>query len=235
MIVDTRSRSDRTEMMDDLEMTGDLLGDTLDRLAIINRQLGGDRVTTSGVKAMLKDIPISREITFIDLGCGDGAMLRILADVGRKAGRSFKFMGLDANEYTIAHARSCSKDYPEISFQQMDVFSSKMQGLNYDIALATLFMHHFKNEQIEEMLRIIASKARIGMVINDLQRSRAAYYLFKIYGSFIRNHMIRHDGEISILRAFKRVDLERISTKLGLNSEIRFKWAFRYQWVIRTT
>lgn len=234
MLVDTRSRSARTEMMDDLEMTGDLLGNTLDRLAIINRQLGGDRVTISGVKALLKDIPKAREITFIDLGCGDGAMLRVLADVGRKAGRSFKLIGLDANEYTIAHARSCSKDYPEVSFQKMDVFSNEMHGLSYDIALATLFMHHFKNEQIEEMLRIIASKARIGLVINDLHRSKVAYSLFKIYGLFIRNHMIRNDGAISVLRAFKRVDIEHISTKLGLNSEIHWKWAFRYQWVIRT-
>ena len=221
-------------MMDDWAMTGDLLGDTLDRLAVINRQLGGDRVTRSGVKALLKDVPFSREITFIDLGCGDGAMLRLLADMGRKAGRSFKFIGLDANAYTIVHARSRSKEYPEVRFQQMDVLSSKMDGLSYDIALATLFMHHFKDEQIEEMLRIIATKARIGMVINDLQRSKAAYYLFKLYGSFIRNHMIRHDGEISVLRAFKRVDLEQISMKLGLKSEIRSKWAFRYQWIIRT-
>lgn len=221
--------------MDDLQMTGDLLGDTLDKLAIINRQLGGDRVTTSGVEALLKDIPLSREITFIDLGCGDGSMLRLLADIGRKAGRSFKFIGLDANAYTVAHARSCSKAYPEVSFQQMDVFSSQMHGLSYDIALATLFMHHFKNEQIEEMLRTIASNARIGIVINDLKRSKVAYYLFGIYASFLRNHMIKHDGEISILRAFKRVDLERISTKLGLKSEIRFKFAFRYQWIIRTT
>lgn len=221
--------------MDDLQMTGDLLGDTLDKLAIINRQLGGDRVTTSGVEALLKDIPLSREITFIDLGCGDGSMLRLLADIGRKAGRSFKFIGLDANAYTVAHARSCSKNYPEVSFQQMDVFSSQMHELRYDIALATLFMHHFTNEQIEEMLRIIASNARIGIVINDLQRSKVAYYLFGIYASFMRNHMIKHDGEISILRAFKRVDLERIFTKLGLKSEIRFKFAFRYQWIIRTT
>ncbi len=215
-------------------MTGDLLGDTLDRLAIINRRLGGDRVTTSGVEALLKDIPKAREITFIDLGCGDGAMLRVLADVGRSAGRSFNLIGLDANEYTIAHARKCSMDYPELSFQKMDVFSSGMNGLGYDIALATLFMHHFKNEEIEEILRLISSKARIGVVINDLHRSRVAYFLFKIYGSFIRNHMIRHDGAISILRAFKRVDVKHISTKLGLNSEIRWKWAFRYQWIIRT-
>ena len=49
-------------------MTGDLLGDTINKLTLINRQLGGDRVTTSGVEALLKDIPLSREITFIVLG-----------------------------------------------------------------------------------------------------------------------------------------------------------------------
>lgn len=234
MSIDTSQRSGQTEMMDDLEMTGDLLGDTLDRLAIINKQLGGNRVSVSGVERLLQEVPKAQEITFMDLGCGDGDMLRVLAEMGRSTGRSFKFIGIDANEYTIEHARSCSLDYPEISFQQMDVFSEEMKTMDYDIALCTLFMHHFKNEQIEEILKTLASKARLGIVVNDLQRSKIAYFLFKIYGLSIRNPMIKHDGAISILRAFKRSDLERFSAKIGLPCEIRWKWAYRYQWIIRT-
>jgi 2-polyprenyl-3-methyl-5-hydroxy-6-metoxy-1,4-benzoquinol methylase len=234
MLIDTAHRSQQTEIMDDLDMTGELLRNTLDLLAKINRQLGGNRVTVSGVKRLLSGTSLSKEVTIVDFGCGDGDMLRILADMLRQSGRPFKLIGLDANAYTIAYAKAQSKDYPEISFLQMDVFSDQMQELEYDIALATLFMHHFSNKEIEALLRILMSKVNVGIVINDLHRSRLAYYLFKGYGLFIKNTMIKNDGAISILRAFKRVDLERFASKLGLNSEIRWKWAFRYQWVIKT-
>ncbi len=233
MLIDTRHRSQQTEIMDDLEMTGELLGNTLEHLAKINRQLGGNQVTLSGVKQLLSGIPSNKEVTFIDLGCGDGDMLRIIADLGRNSGRKFKLIGLDANAYTIAYAKGQSKDYPEISFMKMDVFSDQMRELEYDIALATLFMHHFSNDEIEALLGILQSKVKVGVVINDLHRSRLAYYLFKGYGLFIKNAMVKNDGAISILRAFKRSDLERFTSKFGLNSEIRWKWAFRYQWVIK--
>jgi len=234
MLIDTRHRSQHTEIMDDLEMTGELLGNTLEHLAKINRQLGGNQVTVSGVKRLLSGIPSNKEVTFIDLGCGDGDMLRIIADLGRNLGRKFKLIGLDANAYTIAYAKAQSKDYPEISFMKMDVFSDQMRELEYDIALATLFMHHFSNDEVEALIDILMSRVAVGVVINDLHRSRLAYYLFKGYSLFISNPMVKNDGAISILRAFKRIDLERFSSKLGLNSEIRWKWAFRYQWVIKT-
>lgn len=233
-MIETTHRSKETEMMDDLEMRGELLGRTLDRLARINRQLGGTRVTLSAVQKLLKDHPQSKEVTVFDVGCGDGGMLRALAHWGRKAGRRFKLIGIDANKYTINHARACSADYPEISFQQQEMLSDEIGKTGYDIALATLFLHHFKDKQIESILADMATKARLGIVVNDLQRSRIAYFLFKIYCLSVRNHMIRHDGLISILRAFRRTDLERFSTNLGLNSEIHWRWAFRYQWIIRT-
>lgn len=233
MLIDTRYRSQQTELMDDLDMSGELLGDTLERIAKINRQLGGNRVTISGVKELLQDVPIRDEMTIIDLGCGDGDMLRVIADLGRSSGRLFKLIGLDANAYTVDFARNKSRAYPEISYQVMDVFSDSMAQLDYDIALATLFMHHFSDKQIEELLKILTSKVNVGVVINDLHRSRLAYYLFIGFSLFIRNTMIKNDGAISILRAFKRIDFECFASKLNLNCEIRWKWAFRYQWVIR--
>jgi len=49
MIVDTTHRSKEVEIMDDLDMSGELLIDTLDRIAQINRWLGGNKLTLSGL------------------------------------------------------------------------------------------------------------------------------------------------------------------------------------------
>jgi hypothetical protein len=46
--------------------------------------------------------------------------------------------------------------------------------------------------------------------------------------------MSREDGLVSILRGFKKDELIRFSEKLNLtNYKIQWKWAFRYQWIIR--
>jgi len=46
--------------------------------------------------------------------------------------------------------------------------------------------------------------------------------------------MSREDGLTSILRGFKKEELVNFSKKLKLNNYIfQWKWAFRYQWIIR--
>jgi hypothetical protein len=46
--------------------------------------------------------------------------------------------------------------------------------------------------------------------------------------------MSREDGLVSILRGFKKKELEIFSNKLKfVNYKIQWKWAFRYQWIIR--
>ena len=234
LFIDTTYRSDETEIMDDFTMKGELMRDTLDKLGSINKWLGGNRITLDGIGQLLKGYPKDKTFTIIDLGCGHGDILRLVADFGRKKGYNFKLIGIDANQDAIDYANELSVNYPELSFRNEDIFSEEFQEINYDIALTTLFLHHFKEEEIVSLLFSLSNKATIGIVVNDLQRSEIAYGLFKLLGIVISNYMIKQDGLTSILRAFKREDLELISKKLNLKSQIGWKWAFRYQWLIRT-
>lgn len=234
IFIDTKYRSNKIEIMDDFTMKGELLRDTLDKLGKINKWLGGNRVTLSGIKRLLKGKSKDKAYTIIDLGCGHGDILRLIADFGRKEGYKFLLTGIDANQDAIDYATELSTDYPELVFENKDIFSNDFQKMDYDIALATLFLHHFKTVEIELLLKQLASKAKLGIVINDLQRSEIAYGLFKLLSITISNQMIIDDGLTSILRAFKREDFENFSKNLNLKSEIHWKWAFRYQWLIKT-
>lgn len=233
MFIDTTYRSDKTEIMDDFSMKGELLRDTLDKLGNINKWLGGNRVTLTGIKRLLKGKSKDKTYTIIDLGCGHGDILRLIADFGRKEGYKFQLTGIDANQDAIDYATELSVDYPELVFENKDIFSEGFQKMDYDIALATLFLHHFKTDELEVLLKQLTLKAKLGLVINDLHRSEIAYGLFKLLSLVISNQMIIDDGLTSILRAFKRKDLENLTQKLNLKSEIRWKWAFRYQWLIK--
>jgi 2-polyprenyl-3-methyl-5-hydroxy-6-metoxy-1,4-benzoquinol methylase len=235
MFVDTSKRSEAPEMMDDFHMEGDILRDALDKIASINQLLGGNAVTLNGIKSLLANHPTNQKIRIIDIGCGNGDMLRALANYAEKKELKFELIGIDANQFTINHAKKLSENYPNISYQCKDIFKNEMEKC--DIALCTLTLHHFKNEEIINLLISFKRTAQLGIVINDLHRNAIAYYLFTaLCFVFGLNEMSKQDGLVSILRGFKKNDLKLYSKQLQLkNCSIKWKWAFRYQWIIKTT
>lgn len=233
LFVNTKYRSDKVELMDDFSNNGVLLRDTLDKLAVINKWLGGNRVTINGLKKLINGYPKEKVIKIIDIGCGGGNVMRDVANYFYKNGYSFKIIGIDANKDAVAYADELSKTYPEISFLHCDIFSDEFKSIEYDVVISSLFLHHFKDDQLIEFLPEILKKASLGIVVNDLHRHPMAYYLFRMLGLLISNNMVKEDGLISILRGFKHRDLENISKKIGVKYQIKWKWAFRYQWVIQ--
>jgi len=237
LTVDTTYRSELPELMDDFDLKGEQLRDTLDKIASINRRLGGNRVTLEGVRKLIRDVPADKKIKIIDVGCGNGDMLRDLADYADSCGRKFSLIGIDANADTIAYATKMSLHYPDISFKRENIFDADFRTHSCDIVLSTLTMHHFSDNEIVEMMETFSRQASIGIVINDLHRSAIAYRLFHLVCFvFGLGHMSKSDGLVSILRGFKRSDLQKFSDKLKFKKfSIRWKWAFRYQWIIYTT
>ena len=232
-LVDTSHRSSEMEIMDDFTIEGALFRDTLDKLEIINRFLGGNSVTINGLKNLLKNQSKNKTITIVDLGCGNGDILRDVAKFGRKNNYSFNLIGIDANLAAIEYAKELSKEYSELSFKTIDILSEDFKKQSYDVVLCTLFLHHFKNEELISFLKTTTNKATIGVVVNDLHRHKLAYYLFKLIGFFIKNKMVRQDGLTSVLRAFKREDLENIAKEIKVHFSIQWKWAFRYLWILK--
>ncbi len=232
-LVNTKYRTNEEEIMDDFSIDGDLLHDTLDKLAAINTWLGGNGVTIEGLKILLKGQPKDKTITIIDLGCGGGDILRDIAAFGQKEGYDFQLIGIDANRHATNYATKLSAEYSNIRFLNYDVFSPAFKALKYDIAIKTLFLHHFKEDQLLELMNHLLERSKIGLVVNDLHRHRMAYYLFKLITIPVKNKMITEDGLTSVLRGFKRKELETLSKKLNANYQLKWKWAFRYQWILK--
>lgn len=232
LLVNTTYRSSKEEIMDDLDYQGPILHDALDKLAKINQWLGGNIVTLNGLKKVLKNHSKKELIVIVDLGCGGGDILREVSRFGKQKGYQFQLLGIDANKHTVNYAQESSKEYDNIEFKAIDIFSEDFKLLKYDIVLTTLFLHHFKEEALVSFLKPVLEKAKSGIVINDLHRHKLAYYLFKLLSITIKNKTIVEDGLTSVLRGFKRKELEDISQQLHINYQIRWKWAFRFQWIL---
>ncbi|MGB6268842.1 MAG: methyltransferase domain-containing protein [Olleya sp.] len=235
LLVSTKYRSEEEEIMDDLDYNGPILHDALDKLAKINQWLGGNIVTINGLKQALKNHPKNTPITIIDLGCGGGDILREVSRFGKNQGYSFSLIGIDANPNTIKYASKLSQNYDNINFKTIDIFSAEFDALKYDLVLTTLFLHHFKEAQLVSFLKPVLKKAKLGIVVNDLHRHKLAYYLFKLLSTTIKNKTIVEDGLTSVLRGFKRKELENISKQLKVIYQIQWKWAFRFQWLLKNS
>jgi ubiquinone/menaquinone biosynthesis C-methylase UbiE len=223
--------------MDDLDFQGEEMKNLLGDLKYVNKWLGGNKVTLDGIEKLLRGNSKKEPITILDIGCGDGQLLRNCAKHAENNGLKLKCIGLDFNKNILEYAENQSKDFPNIKFQKVDVFLEEELIPNCDIAVCTLFLHHFSNEKIEELLKILLKKSNNGLVINDLQRSRIAFNLFKIVSKlFLKTKTAKYDGLVSIARGFKKDELEHISKKIpNQKSEIHWRWAFRYQWILKKT
>ncbi|MDX2245467.1 MAG: methyltransferase domain-containing protein [Bacteroidia bacterium] len=225
-------RTNLSEIMDDHDLTGDILRAELDNLDTINRLLGGRGVVLDGIKKALKKIH-NRPVNIADLGCGGGDILRVIAKWAAKEGVSVRLYGIDINETCILYAREKSSDYPEITFLQADSFSEDMPDRSYDIVICSLFLHHFSDTQLPQIFRHLLRISRSAVIVNDLQRHWLPFFLFRILTGVLRApFVVRHDGLISIMRGFTRKELDDWMKVLNPKAwSIRWKWAFRYQLV----
>lgn len=230
-------RSNEAEIMDNLEFeAGYIMNQTLRELRTINKWLGGNHVTLDALEEAISEAPVSEEATLkvADLGCGGGDILIMLAQWFRKKGRKARLIGIDANPNIIRYATSNSKDFAEISYKEMNIFSEEFKKEKFDIINCTLFCHHFTCLQLQQLFGALRQQATTAIIINDLHRHWFAYYSIAILTRlFSRSYMVQHDAKLSVLRAFIRNELEEIIKAAGYQKySIRWKWAFRYQVIL---
>ena len=186
-MISTKNRSDQREIMDDFTLEGIHLRENLDILATINKWLGGNQITLNGIKKLVDGLSKDKKIRIVDLGCGNGDLLRRISKLGAQLGYNFDLVGIDANKDSINYAKELSEGYENITYLQLNIFSEEFKAYEYDIALLTLFLHHLNNKEIIENLNHLKNKAKLGIVVNDLHRNKIAYFLFSIISVFFNN------------------------------------------------
>jgi ubiquinone/menaquinone biosynthesis C-methylase UbiE len=243
-------RSNEKELIDDLELDNDALRENLEELALINKYLGGNQVTISGLSSLMFDVRCSMfgifqdrtsniehrtsRLTIADLGCGGGDMLIVMANWAKKQNLNAQFIGIDANDFMINFAQKRTANYQNISYLHQNIFSEEFKKHQFDIVTMTLFCHHFDDESLIKILQQFRKQTRLGIVINDIHRHWFAYHSIAwITKLFLKSYLVKNDAKLSVWRAFRQKDLENIIQKAGFtNYSIRWKWAFRWEVVL---
>ncbi len=220
---------DARELLDAPAPPSDLEASLRD-VARLNRFFGGARMIRAQVARLLDGIPADRTVTILDVGTGGADLPIALVRWARGSGRRIRMLALDRNDQVLAIARRFAAQYPEIVFLHGDGRRLPMKTNAVDVALVSLTLHHLEPSEAVSLLAELHRAARIGFVVNDLIRSRPAYWLVWLATRlFTRSRMSRHDGPLSVLRAYTPVEILELARRASL-AGIRI---FRYPWLSR--
>ncbi len=233
MPLDFSRRHPGPELMDHFDSTDPILAVTIQEIAFINKYLGGNKVTLSAIRSIFQNNNFQK-IHVADLGCGNGDQLLLIYNHLRKQITNVEATGIDANGYIINQASVKHKLTP-LQFRHINVFDQEFSDLKFDLVHCTLFLHHLTNHEIVRLLVVLSNKTKM-IIINDLHRNPLAYWSIRLLTTlFSSSFMVRNDAPLSVLRGFKRKELEDLFNQAGINNyRIRWKWAFRWQIIIYT-
>jgi len=216
-------RSYDPEILDDFSIQDERVDTALNELKIINFLLGGNRISSKGIKLFYN---YSSSLTILDIGSGASD---ILIEI-KKRFSNLRIYSLDKNQRACIYLKKHSND--------IKVLCGDVQKLpfknSFDIIHASLFFHHFNEDEI---IKIITSLLRVsskGIVINDLRRSIFAWLGIRFLTLiFSKSKEVKNDGPLSVRRGFVKRDWIHILNNVPSgNYEIKRKWAFRWLVVI---
>jgi 2-polyprenyl-3-methyl-5-hydroxy-6-metoxy-1,4-benzoquinol methylase len=221
--MDLSRRSDQSEWMDDPAVDTATLEQCLDDLAIVNTVTLARPPTLAFLRSVARAVPPEAELSVLDVGFGQGDMLRRVARWGVRRGLKLRLDGVDLSPASAQAAARVTPPSLPITYRTGDVFDEKPGSV--DVVISSLFTHHLGDDQVVRFLRWMEQTARRGWFINDLHRHPIAYYGFTALSTAAGWHkMVRHDGPISVARAFRRRDWTRLLRDAGLEGKARVRW-----------
>ncbi|WP_454885197.1 methyltransferase domain-containing protein [Sphingomonas oryzagri] len=201
-------------------------------LATVNAVTLARPPTLAFVARALRGLPPDTPVTILDIGFGDGDMLRAIAR--RFQGRAgLRLVGYDINPRSEPAARSRTPAHMPIEYRTGDAFAIDPDE-SIDLVISSLVTHHMRDAEIVRFLGWMEQRAARGWFVNDLHRHWIAYHGFRLLGTIARWHpFVRHDGALSVARSFRRSDWEALIARAGLNrATVSLRWHLPFRWCL---
>jgi len=216
--------------MDRLSGVAELLDGPLDEpatlaanlrdLARINRLTGGTPLSARAIDAL------GVVTTILDVGTGGADIPMTLLARARAAGRPLAIAATDSRPEILAAARRVRPAIDRAKGLELGVADGRRlpyPDRSFDVAHASMVTHHLEPDEVVAFLRELRRVARRGVVVNDLVRGRHFWL-----GGWLIVHVIgtspytRHDGPLSVRRAYSRTELRAMLAVAGLRPVAEF-------------
>lgn len=213
------------EQMDAPDLPVDVYRDVLADLAKVNRLIFSSSATLGFLKRAIGD---RRSFRLLDVGFGQGDMLRSIANWASQRGITADLVGVDLNPNSAIMAREATD--PALPIRYLTGDYRDQAGGGYDFVISSLVTHHMTPQEIIDFLRFMEREASVGWLVNDLHRLRFSYVGFGILARLMRWHrIVREDGQLSVARSFRAADWHHLLAQAGLGdtAQVVRRFSFR--------
>ncbi|HEY0014477.1 MAG TPA: methyltransferase domain-containing protein [Allosphingosinicella sp.] len=206
-------RSRDEEQMDDPSLDPATYAAVIGDLSKVNALLMVSRPTIAFIR---RTLGARKRFRLLDVGYGQGDMLRAIARWAARRGIEAALVGVDLNARSLPAAKAATPGDMPIDYRTGDYADTAGEG--WDYVISSSVTHHMSDVQIHAFFRFMEAEARIGWYVNDIHRHWLAFLGFPPLARAMRWHaMVRHDGCLSVQRGFRKAEWERLIAGSGID------------------
>jgi ubiquinone/menaquinone biosynthesis C-methylase UbiE len=226
-----------TEFLDGPLDDPDVLIGNLRDLRRANRWLGGLALSKLAIDALVGRLADSgTAITLLDVGTGGADIpVALLAD-WRRRDRRLEVTAIDSRPEILFAARMARPSIDRL--RRLNLSTADGRSLPYpddsfDVVHSSLLLHHLDAPDAVALLREMARVCRRGVVVNDLQRSRLYWWAARVFTALsTRNRYTRHDGPMSVARAYTMGEAKALLAVAGLRPIAETRDLLGHRWAL---
>jgi len=217
-MLETRALTE--EQMDAEDLDPIIYARVLKDLALVNTITMARRPTLSFLSRVAARN--SGPLRILDVGFGDGDMLRRIAQWAKARRQAVELVGIDLNPRSAATANAHTSASLPISYRTGDY--ADLAEEPWDVILSSLVAHHMAHDQLVAFLRFMDGHAQRGWFINDLHRHGFAYAGYPLLARIAGWHrIVREDGTLSIARSYRPNEWPPILAQAGVQNARVFR------------
>ena len=222
MLAPPPREAERIELIDRPDVPPAELTQSLIDITRLNR-FGATQTIVRQVAPFLAGLGAGRTLRVLDVGTGAADIPLALARWARNHGYRVRIVALDVHPTILAYATRKVRDTAEVRIIGGDALDAPIRPGSVDLALCSLVLHHLPEDAVVSLLRQLAGLVRLGFIVNDFRRGRLAWATVWLATHLTGcGSMARHDGPLSVRRAYTPAELARLSTSAGL-PDIRWR------------
>jgi hypothetical protein len=165
------------------------------------------------------------------LGTGGAHLPAAIARWARRQPATVQVFGLDwaARNLAVARQRGQPVSLLCANAQQLPLAAGAV-----DFVISSLFLHHFAPAAAIELLRSGYATARRSLIMSDLVRGVLPGLAFRLAQPALARHpFTKHDGQLSIRRAYTPAELRDLAAAAGLTgARVYAHWPWRMTLVV---
>lgn len=204
------------ELMDADDLDASTYAAVVADLARVNVVTMAARPTLSFLQRAMRG---GKSLKLLDVGYGDGDMLRRIAHWAARRGIAVELVGIDLNPRSALAAAAHTPPGLPITYLTGDY--ADHAGEDWDVVISSLVAHHMTEDQLIAFLRFMEAEARRGWFVNDLERHGFAHWGFPLLATLMRWHpIVKHDGTLSVARSYRPGEWAELLAKAGIDQAI---------------